>query len=259
MKKINISFIVLLLLASFCGCAKFNAGVGVPIQTPDSPAVKKILYTIKNDAGTIIDVDTQYISYDAQKRLKTRKYVNYGKLLFFEQYTYNADGTINMVNLTNRETPAKTIFQYTYKTNQIDIKRIDTAGNLIDHISFMLDARKLPLTEDTQSGHYVFTHDDKGNVTSRKTFGQNNSFAGTIDTYTYDDRKSIFANMPTNIHLNYISEFGTRVTTVNNLVKWEQNSNPYFDFSYVFNNAGYPISAQAILTNSKPLMTTYLY
>jgi hypothetical protein len=250
---------LILIIAAISGCEKFNQGAEIPIVTTDTTLVKMQITTHFNDAGAVVFKDTIKYTYDAAHRLIYRWYNANSMLFLREQYTYNTNDTIKEVSLRDLRATGTFHYLYSYSGNQVIVDMTDSVGAPVDKYVFTLDAKMRPLTRQTDRDRYIYTHDSNGNMVDRIVADKNGTSVAWHDTYAYDNKKHPQVNMPANLQLNYLAEYGTKATTANNLVKWEEDGNAYQDYTYTYNSKGYATKAGVSMYGKYVFSVVYFY
>ena len=213
------------------GCKKNNNAQ--QINTSKIYLISTIVYT--NQAfGT--STSDQY-TYDSQNRvieLKTNHFLTYDY-----KYTYDINNNLTTVQTYDQNGNLKTTDTYAYSGTKISVVTQDADDNGGGGYSFSLNSQG-QVTSSTLEGTTQYVYDSAGNITSYNSCCD----LATSDTYTYDNEKHPLSMIgATNFHLKFIASNGGFPTSfINNIVR-DAGLAGGTNYAYVYNNAGFPVSA----------------
>jgi hypothetical protein len=255
--KLYTALLVASLLFTFA-CKKSNSGGST--DTPPTTKPKKYLTRIitvssipgPNGTATTTTSSTYY-TYDSKKRLST---VKNGDVVI--TYTYADDGNLYTINTMSSPTNSS-IAEFTYadgKLKQYTLKSFK--GNQVQSETpyvYVYEGDKV--TEIHWEIYYVkYTYDSNGNIV--KVFNYGDPQFSLI--YTYDNKKSMFANAPAKYPT--VGDLGGRSFSNNNMVTSTTeglNQNVLSTFTYNYDDEGYPTGAVMTASIANAITSKYTY
>ena len=228
MKKYIKILAVVALILSFLSCSK---------DDNSQPEVVSLLKKINDTSDGLISTYT----YDTSKKLINYKLNgNQSNGPRDQNFTYNADGTLNEIrNLSDNSLELKYFYDSSKKIvkregrNGIDIYTYEYANNKV--------TEKYIFTVNNEGFTNIYSYDAKGNMNEIKIYDNvtatnpNGDYYGAI-TYTYDNKKSYRTSLP--------KEFIFPYSNKNNYATEKYPNQNLYTYDFQFNEKGYPISSQ---------------
>jgi len=220
MKTLSIAIIITAMLCT--GCKKEAA----TNNKPKTYLLSKKTFNLNN---SYIMYETY--SYDDKNRvIEIKESSNRNDY----KYTYDNSNNLIVAKTYDFNNTLTSTANYTYSGNTVSVLELYGDGTVKSAYTFTLDINQ-KVTSTTLDGSDIFTYDSNGNITHYDQTGPTTQ----SDSYTYDNKKHPLSMIGAkNIHMMFL--LGEPQTFINNVVQEQDQPNNY---SYVYNNDGFPTSA----------------
>lgn len=231
--------------------------------TPPSKEVKKVIlssYTFKITDGDNIDSYIIDLVYDknnnVQKHIVKNEVTSNSKLIDNTTYTfnyiYNDNQQLVSVQETNDKNNKYSILEFEYdnlhQMTKLYSKNKNYEVNFSHNEKKQIDEAFLPTSSTIKN--MQLQYDNNGNLTNVST----NDNPNISESYTYDNHKNPFQNMPINIQLDLNMTMATDIkyyyTPVNNIYTYKLGLREIGTIQYEYNSDDYPITSKRTLDGS---------
>jgi YD repeat-containing protein len=166
------------------------------------------------------------------------------------KYTYDNNNNLTIAKTYDSNNTLTSTANYTYSGNTVSVISFYGDGTVSSTYTFTVDANQ-KVTSTTLGGSNIFTYDSNGNITHYDLSGP----LTQSDSYSYDSKKHPLSMIGArNLQMMFL--LGEPQTFVNNVV--QEQARPE-NFSYVYNNDGFPTSATETGNTSQSTTITYEY
>lgn len=215
-----------------------------------TPTEERVLYpkTIKEYYEGVLS-DTQIFEYNSNKQLISRDY-GYG---YYETYEYDESGKLIRINEYEDESLYKVdSLVYNENSQVVKLQSYNAGGDVRGWVIYeyntagFVSKRLEYLADETHYSNQVYTYDENGNITNKKTYkrvyetGEIPTDVFDEENFEYDNKNNVFKS----IGLPFRYE-----THINNVTKETFTQTPDRDdnysntYTYKYNNDNYPIES----------------